>query len=251
MHKELKTMTSTKTLARVAGLLYLLVAVTTGIAGHARGSLVVAGDPAATAAHIRASETLFRVGIVADLASATLFLLTAIALYALLGRVDRLAAGAMVTFVAVSVAIQALNLVNELVALSLATGQAYPSGLGQTGSDALTLLFVDLQHDGFVISQMFFAMWLLPLGYLVVRSGWFPRVLGHLLVVACVGYLVDLFVYFLAPDIEGSILPFSAAAGAIGELGFIAWLLVNGARVADGDPGAPETNLELARTGLA
>jgi len=244
-------MTSTKKLARLAGFLYLMVAVTTGIAGYARGTLVVTGDAAATAEQIGASATLFRLGIVADLVSATLFLLTAMALYALLRNVNRLAAGAMVTFVAVSAAIQALNLVNELVALSIATGAGYASALGQAGSDALTLLFVDLQHDGFVISQMFFALWLLPLGYLVVTSGYFPRVLGYLLAIACVGYLVDLFAYFLAPGIEGSVLPFSAAMGAIGELGFIGWLLVKGARVPGREPGAPDaTRVDLVTAGL-
>ncbi len=221
-------MSTMKTNARAAGLLYLLVAVTTGIAGYARGSVIVAGDAAATAEHLRASEALFRVGIVADLLSATLFLLTALALYTLLRSVDRLAAGAMVTLVAVSVAIQALDLITELAALALATSPTAASGLGRVGADALALLFVNLQHDGFVLSQMFFALWLLPLGYLVVRSGWFPRVLGYLLAVACVGYLVDLFAYFLVPVMEGSVLPFSAVAGAIGELGFIAWLLIKG-----------------------
>lgn len=125
------------------------------------------------------------------------------------------------------------------VALSLVTGQASGAGLGRSGAEALALLFIDLQHDGFVISQMFFALWLLPLGYLVVRSGAFPKVLGYLLWVACVGYLVDLFIYFLTPGIEDSVLPFTAAAGAIGELGFIAWLLVKGARVPDGGADAP------------
>lgn len=223
---------TTKTLARIAGLLYLSMALATGVAGYARGSLVVSGDAATTALHIRTSEALFRAGIVADLTSATLFLLTAMALYALLRNVNRLAAGAMVAFVAVSVAIQALNLVNELVALALASYTGYASGLGQGGANALALLFVQVQHDGFVISQMFFALWLLPLGYLVARSGYFPRILGYLLAVACVGYLVDLFAYFLAPGLEGAVLPFSAAAGAIGELAFAAWLLMKGVRIA-------------------
>jgi hypothetical protein len=79
-----------------------------------------------------------------------------------------------------------------------------------------------LEHDGFVVSQIFFALWLVPLGYRVIRSGYFPRVLGYLLVVACVGYIVDLVAYFLAPGVEGSVLPSSAAAGAIGELAFMA-----------------------------
>jgi hypothetical protein len=234
-------MTSPKALARIAGTLYLLMAVTTGIAGYARGSLVVAGDAAATAEHLRASATLFRVGIFADLVSATVFLLTAMALYVLLRRVNGLAAAAMVTLVAISVAIQALSLVGEIAALTIAAGAGYVAAMGQSGSDALTLLFVGLQHDGFLISQMFFALWLLPLGYLVVKSGAFPRALGYLLAIACVGYLVDLGAYLLAPGIEGGILPLSAVAGAIGELSFMAWLLVKGARVVPDGPAAPET----------
>ena len=221
-------MTSDKALARVAGLLYLMVAVATGVAGYLRGSIVVATDASTTAEHIRASETLFRGGIVADLVAATFFLLTAMVLYALLRNVNRLAAAAMVILVAVSVAIQSLNLLNEVAALAIATGGGPAGILGQADSDALALLFVNLQHDGFVISQMFFALWLLPLGYLVVKSGSFPRVLGYLLGVACLGYLVDLFAHFLAPGIEPSVLPVSAIAGAIGELGFMAWLVGKG-----------------------
>ena len=226
-------MSSAKSLARVAGILYLMMALTTAIAGYARGSLVVSGDPSATTSHLRSAATLFRVGVTADLVSATLFLLTAMALYVLVRDVDRLAAAAMVTFVAISVAIQALNLANELVALSLATGAGYASSIGQAGAAALTLLYVRVQHDGFVISQMFFALWLVPLGYLVVKSGYFPRVLGYLLAVACIGYLVDLFAYLLVPGLEGAVLPFSASAGAIGEIAFAGWLLVKGARTRD------------------
>ena len=239
-------MASSKSLAWIAGLLYLMVAVTTAIAGFARSSLVVAGNAAATFANIRGSETLFRVGVLADLLSATLFLLTAMALYLLLRDVSRWAAAAMVTFVAVSLAIQALNLVCEFAALSLATGQVDASAIGRGGSDALTTLFLDLQHDGFVISQMFFALWLVPLGYLVVRSGAFPRILGYLLVVACVTYIADLFAYFLAPGSEGSVLPLAAAAGAIGELGFVGWLLVKGARIPTRDPGVRSAELAPA-----
>ena len=240
-------MTSVKSVARGAGALYLMVAVTTGVAEWARGSVVVAGDAAATADRIRASETLFRVGLFADLASATFFLLTAMALYVLLRDVNRLAAAAMVALVAVSVAIQALNLTSGAAALALATGPGYASALGSGGSDALMMLFINLQHDGFVVSQMFFALWLLPLGYLVVKSGAFPRVLGYLLALACAGYLVDLVVYFLAPGVEGAVLPFSAAAGAIGELAFIGWLLVRGARV----PALPSRDASASGARLA
>ncbi len=228
-------MQSTRTLARVAGFVYLMVAVAAGVAGYARSTIVVSGDAAATAANIRASETLFRIGIVADLLQTTFFLLTVFALYAILHHVHRLMAIVMVTFVAVSVAMQALDLVLHVAALSVATSTGFTTALGPAGSDALTMLFTDLQHDGFVLSQMFFGLWLLPLGYLVVRSEYFPRVLGYLLALACVGYLADMFAYFLVPDVEPAFLPVSAVAGVLGEVTFIVWLLVKGVRTYDLD----------------
>ncbi len=241
-------MQSPRTLARVAGLAYLMVAVAAGVAGYARSTIVVSGDAATTAANIRASETLFRIGIVADLLQATFFLLTAIALYALLHHVHRFAAVVMVVFVAVSVAMQALNLVLHVAALSIATDPGITTAFGSAGSDALAMLFTGIQHDGFVLSQMFFALWLLPLGYLVVKSGYFPKVLGYLLVLACFGYLADMLAYFLVPDVEPvAFLPVSAVLGVLGEVTFIAWLLVKGVRtppveasvIADGRSSAP------------
>lgn len=195
-------MTSPKTLARIAGSLYLVVAVLGGFAElYVRSSIVVAGDAAGTADNIRASATLFRVGFMSDLAQAIFFLLTAMALYLLLRDVHELVARAMVVFVAVSVAIICLNLLNQYVALSIATG-------GE--------------------SRSIFGLWLLPLGYLVYRSGYFPKVLGVLLAIGCFGYLADLFTHFLAPGIAESIEPLVVAPAAVGELSLVAWLLVKG-----------------------
>ena len=239
------TMSSTKRNARVAGLLYLGMAVAAGVAGYARTVIAVPGDAAATSANIRASETLVRVGVAADLVQATFFLLTAMALFVLLRNVNRLAAGAMVTLVAVSVAIQVLSLTGELAALAIATGDGVAASMGQAGADSLALLAVELQHDMFVLSQMFFALWLVPLGYLVIVSGWFPRALGYLLVIACTFYVVDLFAYFLVPDLESLVLPLSALSGMVGELLFMAWLLIKGVRAPAGSSdrtgiGSPE-----------
>ncbi len=239
-------MATEKALARIAGLLYLLMAVMTVIAGVAQGSQVVPGDAATTSANIQASAGLFRVGILADLVSATAFLLTAMALHRLLRHVNGPAAAAMVTLVAVSVAIQALALAGELAALAVATEPAYAATFGDPGTDALVLLFVSLQRDGYLMSQMFFALWLVPLGYLVVRSGYFPKVLGYLVVLACLGYLIDLAATILVPDLEPAILPVSAVAGVAGELGLMAWLLVKGVRIVDGERGIPGAGRTMA-----
>jgi hypothetical protein len=118
--------------------LYLLVALLGGFAIAVRAAVVVPGDAAATAESIRASATLFRLGFVSDLVANTCFLLTAMALYLLLTHVHHLAAAAMVTLVAVSAAIGALNLLSQYTALTIATDDAYTGGFGKAGADALT-----------------------------------------------------------------------------------------------------------------
>ncbi len=174
-------MASERRLARIAGLLYLGVAVLGGFAElYVRDRIVELGDPAATTGNIQASATLFRAGFVADLAQATIFLFTAMALYLLLRGVNELVARAMVVFVAVAVAIMCLNLLNQFTALQLATGET-------AGSAALAGLFAEMHDTGYLIAQIFFGLWLLPLGYLVVRSGWFPKAIGVLLIVGCSG----------------------------------------------------------------
>jgi hypothetical protein len=80
---------------------------------------------------------------------------------------------------------------------------------------------------------MYFGLWLLPLGYLVVQSGHFPKVLGVLLVIGCFGHLVDMFARFLAPDFGASISPFAMTPAVVAELSFIAWLLVKAVPVPD------------------
>jgi Domain of unknown function (DUF4386) len=222
---------SEKRLARIAGSLYLVVAVLGGFAELVvREGIVEPGNPAATADNIRGSAGLFSLGFAADLVQATVFLFTAMALYLLLRHVHELIARAMVLIVAVSVAIICLNLLNQYTALSLATGDHYASVFGPAGSDALAGLFADMHAGGYLIAQMFFGLWLVPLGYLVYRSGSFPKALGVLLALGAVGYLVDLFAHFLGPDVAESIEAFVVAPAAVAELWFVAYLLVRGVR---------------------
>jgi Domain of unknown function (DUF4386) len=224
-------MASPRTLARTAGLLYLVVALLGGFAEvYVRSSIVVGGDAVATADNIRDSATLFRFGFAADLVQATFFLMTAMVLYLLLRHVNESVARAMVVIVSVSVAIICLNMLNQFVALSIATGNGYTSVFGADGSDALAGLFAEMHSGGYLIAQIFFGLWLLPLGYLVYRSGYFPKVIGMLLIAGCFGYLVDTFTHFLAPAVASSIEAIVVAPAAIGELGFVAWLLVRGVK---------------------
>jgi hypothetical protein len=223
-------MTSPRSLARIAGLLYLVVAVLTGFSElFVRAGALVAGDATATANNVRSSATLFRIGLAADLVGITCFLLVVMALYFLLREFGPRAASAMLIFAAVSVAIQTLNLVNHAGALLAATGPGISTAFGSGGSDALVLLFLELHKQGVFIAQVFFGLWLLPAGYLVYRSGYFPKVLGVALASGCFFYLAALVPVYLSANLDSSLsVPIAMPAG-IAETVFAVWLAVKGA----------------------
>ncbi|MEU4223113.1 DUF4386 domain-containing protein [Nonomuraea sp. NPDC026600] len=218
-------------LARTAGLFYLIVAVFGGFAHlYVRAKVYVPGDATTTAHNTVANAGLVRVGFVADLVQAPFFLFVAMTLYLLLKHVNKDVARAMVTFVAIAVAITCLNMVHQLAALIVATEAPYATALSPQGSDALVLLMFDLHHYGYLIAQIFFGLWLLPLGYLAYRSRMFPRTLGVLLVAGCGGYLVDAFALFLTPDLGAALNPFVVAPAGIAEIVMLFWLLVKGVK---------------------
>ncbi len=222
------TISSPKTLARIAGLLYLGTSVPFVFAVQVRSRIIEPSDAAATAHNIRASATLFRVALVADLVSWAGFLVTALALYLLLKHTNQLAAVAMVAFVAVMVAVGYLNTVNQYSALTIAMSPGYANGFGQAGANALVLMFTDVQSNGLDINEFFFGLWLLPLSYLVIKSRYFPRVIGVLLIIAGLSWIGQFLVILLVPSLKG-VISF-LGVGSDAELVFIGWLLVRGAR---------------------
>lgn len=231
-------MDSKSTLARIAGALYLVLAVCGGFSElYVRSGLRVPGDPAATARNIAESATLLRVGFATDLVNITCFLLTGLALYALLGRVHRVAAVAMLACNAVCVAVMSVNMLNHAAAVTAATDPGHAAALGAETSRALSAFFLEMHGYGYAVAQIFFGLWLLPLGYLVLVSGYFPRWLGVLLMVGCAGYLAGIPFTYVIPgaDIWATIVTLPAF---VAELSLIGWLLIKGVRSARdaGDP---------------
>lgn len=228
-------------LARGAGALYLVVAICGGFSQlFVRSGAMVAGDTSATADNIRASEALFRIGFVTDLVHIVGLLGLAFILYTLLSPVGARVASTFVILNAIAVAILGANMVNHAGALVAATDPTLVTAFGAESADALALLFLDLHGAGYLIAQPFFALWLLPLGYLVYRSGSFPRVLGILLMVGCVGYIAELVAIYASPGFESSLSPYLAMLG-LAEIPFFLWLLVRGAKVGARAERAPST----------
>lgn len=214
--------------ARIAGALYLTYIVATIFANAVRSNLIVSGDAITTANHILASTGLFRIGFVSDILAGVLFLLSAWALYVLLKPVDKNIALLFVLLNTAGVAIQCLNMLNLFAAVVLLSGAEYLKVFQVDQLQALAMLFIELHKNGFMIAQFFFGAWLFPLGYLVYKSGYLPKLLGIILMIECFAWLIYPFQFFLLPSF-GAIAYVSFAIGFIGEFSLALWLLIRGA----------------------
>jgi hypothetical protein len=224
-------MNSTKQTARIAGCLYLLVIVFGVFAlMYVRPSLIVPGDAATTAARMMASESLFRIGVVSELLMYTCFLLLPLPLYVLLKPVSKPLASLMVIFVFVSVPIGMLNTLNNFAALSFLSGDGYLTVFTTQQLQAQMMNFLNLYDLGYLIGQIFFGLWLIPLGYLAFKSGYFPKILGVLVIIGGFAQLVDTFTSFLFPSYQGMIITVLGVFG-FSEILFCLWLLTIGVKI--------------------
>lgn len=235
-------MSSPKRLARTAGVLYLLVGIFGGFAeGYVEPKMYVAGNAAATAGNVVANAGLVRLGVVADLLDQTFFVFLALTLYLLMKQVNKSVARAMLVLVALASSITCLNTVFEFEGLRVATGAVNMGSLGTAGSNAMVLLLLDTQHYGILIAQIFFGLWLAPLGYLAYRSlGMFPKWLGVLLIVGAICYLVDLLALFLVPDVGQLISSYIVIPSALAEISMVLYLLIFGVRTVKPKPVTPD-----------
>jgi len=221
---------STKRTARIAGVLYVLLALT-GVFSliYVPTTLVVFGDATATAENIRSSELLFRSGILSGLVSNVIFVFLVLALYRLLKEISRKQAMLMVTLVVISVATGFANTINQLGALITLSGADFLSVFEKPELDAIAYLFIRLNSWGIQIIQIFWGLWLFPFGLLVYRSGFIPKILGVLLMIAGFGYLLGSFMFQILPQYNDALSTFITVL-EMGELPIIFWLLIVGAK---------------------
>lgn len=222
---------SPKSLARLAGVLYLAVGIFGGFSeGFVDPKVYSAGNAAATTANVLANTGLVRLSVVAHLLDGTFFIFTALALYMLLQHVNKFVARTMLVLVALATGIICLNAVFQFEALRVATGAVNLAALGQAGSNAIVLLLLDTQHYGTLIAQVFFGLWLIPLGYLAYKSGMFAKWLGVLLIAGGICYLIDLFAAFLVPGFGQAIHPIVVIPSALAEISMVLYLLIVGVK---------------------
>jgi hypothetical protein len=221
---------ATKRQARVAGFLYLLLGLTAPIGLiYVPGKLVVSGNATATTDNIRASEWLLRLGIASELIHQVIFILVVLALYQLFRSVGGAAAVQMVILALVSIPIVFLNVLNEIATLILVKPPAFLSVFAKPQLDALAYLFLRLHGQGLAVATIFWGLWLFPFGWLVIRSGFIPRVLGGLLLIAGFANVADALATVTLPA-YAPLVARIAMPLEMGELPIVFWLLIRGAR---------------------
>jgi hypothetical protein len=224
-------MDARKRQARIAGILYLLLALPApfGLL-YVPGQIMVPRDATATADHLRASATLVRLGIGAELFNQTMAVFLVLALYRLFKPVSETLSRQLVVLGAlVSVPIVFVNILNEIAALTIVSGAGYLSVFDARQLDALAYLFYRLHGQGLIVAAIFWGLWLFPFGLLVIRSGFIPRAIGVLLLVAGAGYVASSFASLIVPQYASAV---GQVAGLLEvcELPIIFWLAIWGAR---------------------
>lgn len=223
-------MESIKKTARVAGWLYLFVV----LAGpfvliYVPGRLFAPGDATTTASNILAHESLFRAYIVVGLVSELLFLAVALALYRLLKGVGPQLAALMVLLVLIDAPLAFLGTANEVATLTFLRDPGFLAVFDKPQRDALATLLIHFHQKGVLVSELFWGLWLLPLGLLVHRSGFLPRFLGVWLFINGLAYLAISATGLLLPQYYKVV--FNLATPALfGEMALMLWLLIVGAR---------------------
>jgi hypothetical protein len=223
-------MDQTKKQARLAGLLYFLASVPApfGLI-YVPNKLIVLNDATATANHIRASESLLRLGIGCELLGSIMFIFVVVALYRLFKAVNETQALLMMILILVSIPISLLSVVNEIVALLIVGSADFLSGFDAGQLNALAYIFMRLHSRTNLIAEIFWGLWLIPFGILVIRSRFIPPVLGYLLFLAALGYLASSLTFLLLPG-YGRVVDKFASQLPLCELPIIFWLLIWGAR---------------------
>jgi len=222
------------TYARISGLLYLLIAIAGGFSiGYMPSVIMAPGDAATTAQNIMDNNALLRFGIIADIAVFLMELVLTVMLYQLFKSINKtLSMVALFSRLGMGI-VMALNLFNLLIPMLLLSDASYLSAFDTNQLQSLSFVFLEVHQYGIYIWGIFFSLHLVALGYLVIKSGYFPKTLGMLMLVGSFGYLFESLAAFSLPANELLSIVINTFLGiaVIGELSFTFWLLIKGIKM--------------------
>jgi len=222
-------MISDKNLARLAGFCYLVV-IATGLFSEVfvRQALRVGNDALATARNIQNNEMLFRWGIVADLINFVVGLPAVLIIYHFFKKSNKIVLQIALAFVIIQTAIIAVNLLNQISPLLILGNDPYLNTFQQNQLATLSLLFLNIQSQGYAIGLVFFGFYCILIGYVIFKTNAIPKIIGVLYAIAGLCYLINSFTMFFSKGFANPMFVYLAIPIFIGELCLCLWLLIKG-----------------------
>ncbi len=228
---KIQHMYTNKKLGRLAGLLFLILIIAGVFAEFfVRQKLYIPNDTAATTQNIIENEWLFRLGFLSDLVMSAMFFVYGYVLYLLFKSSYKNTALFLLLCTVISVAMFCQNSLFQFSVLELLVNPVYGEGYSPKQLEVLSLFFQNIHIKGYYVNQLFFGLYLLPLGYMIVKSGMAPKIIGVFLILGFVGDMIDFIWYFLYPDAESVLLDNITIPADIGEISLCLWLVIKGAR---------------------
>ncbi len=222
-----------KKLARITGMLYLIVIVCAGFSqGVVRESLIVTGDAYATVQNLLNARFLFTWGMVTDLIAFSTDVGISVLLFLLLKEVNHTVAMISSAFRLIAhPAIASWNLINHYNALNVISSDEMISHSSFEIMADLSYSYLQAHHVGYLIAGVLFGAHRFLLGYLLFKSTDFPKILGILLILAAGGYLIESFGYLFFPEAKSALATVVGVTAGIGEVGFCLYLLIRGVQI--------------------
>ncbi len=231
---KLKSMYSNKKMGRLAGLLFFILVITGVFAEiFVRQKLYVFNDPATTAQNIIENQFLFRLGFVSDLVMSTVFFIYGYVLYLIFRSVSKRISLFLLLCIVISVAMLCQNLLYQFSALELLINPDYKMVFKPKQLETLSLFFQNIHTKGYIVNQIFHGLYLFPLGYMIIKSKYVPRIIGIFSILGFAGVLTNFFHYFLFPNYESILLDNITIPADIAEFSICLWFLIMGVRHKD------------------
>jgi hypothetical protein len=219
-----------KMIARIAGLLYLINAIT-GAFGIIviPAKLIVPDNVAATVHNIISNEFLFRCGILSSFVSQIIFVFLALTLYKLFEKVSIFLTRTLLALVVTSVPIAFFIIFYQMSAFSMLK-ESFMTSFEQVQQYSLAMSKLKMYENGIVVIGIFWGLWLIPFGQLVYKSNFIPKVFGILLIAGGISYLIDVITFILIPEFHAQTNILVAIISTIAELSMVLWFLIKGIR---------------------
>jgi Domain of unknown function (DUF4386) len=219
--------------ARAAGWLYLfIIVVGFCVEIFVRGKIIVSGDPAATAHNMTTLGWLWRLGFGGEITMWVFSILTMTVFYILFRSFNPLIAVMALLFNIMDTAIETINAVLcNFTALFFAEGSGYLRTFLPHQREAVVAFALRMHEYGFGAGLLFFGMWLILTGFLMIRSGYFPKWIGGLAMIGGVCYVLNSYALFVAPAIQDHLFPLILMPSLVAELSISIYMIVFGFNV--------------------